>query len=165
MRTEHFITIKRCNTEEVCPVLALQEYVFGARKLGIDLDEGYIFRNTNSKGYVLDQHLAQPAVNKRLALYMNMLGIHESETSHSLRGGCAVLLKQCHQSDNESARYVGWKNKDTWDLYSRSKTIEAERASATISNCFDNEEIGKQNHCLSRFGFSQLPKFNMGDQK
>ena len=159
MRAEHFVTVKKCAVSEVCPVFALQEYLNGARSMGINIDDGYVFRNTNSKGHVLDSHLSQPSVNKRLALYLNMLGIFEGETTHSLRGGCAVVLKNCHKLDQESSEYVGWKNLGTWHHYSRSKTIDSQNASSTISRCLDGTINSPPIKCLEKSDFAKLSAF------
>ena len=88
--------VKAVEGASYCPVGALEHLVKGALSLGMVLDGGYIFRSTTSDGQVLPQRVSQQAMNKRLCLYLSQIGLFLGETTHSLRGGCAIVFKLCH---------------------------------------------------------------------
>lgn len=159
MRAERFVTVKVCETVETCPVLALREYVEGANMLSVKFEEGYVFRSTSNKGYVLDNHVSQPTMNKRLALYLDTLGINDCETTHSLRAGCAVLLKHHNNSDLDSAQHIGWKTQSTWEHYCRARTINARNAAVIIADCFSKRSPHGESQSLIESSFDKLPKF------
>lgn len=117
--------LQPCVREILCPVKALDFYIDGARQMGIDLRQGYLFRPVaviNKVAKVMDKPLSYSAVYERLKYYMTSLGIREGETPHGLRGGCAVLLSQMTDLGDEHKimEHVGWFSNGTARHYSRS---------------------------------------------
>ena len=75
-----------------CPVRATEEYVAFARRLGVSLTQGYLFRPTDQKGHVVDTPLSSAAAEHRLKLYLKEAPIDAGETLHSFLSGCALTL-------------------------------------------------------------------------
>ena len=135
-RSENIVVVPICPDSRFCAVTALDEYISQVPNLGVYIDSGYVFRTTTSDGRVLDMKLSQPAVNRRLQSYLSALGVFQGETTHSIRGGCAILLKLCHQTEEEAQRHIGWKSQACWEHYSRSQTIESQSVAHTLSSVF-----------------------------
>lgn len=129
--------VKKLQDESVCPVKGLQFYVSEAKKMGIALSVGYLFRPLDkSNTHVLDLPLTSSAVYSRLKLYLKTLKIDEGETPHSIRGGCAVTLAVTGcGNEREIMDHVGWFSKDSYLRYSRMEKI-VDRSS--VSSRFQN---------------------------
>ena len=76
----------------LCPVRAIEEYAAFARRLGVSLIQGYLFRPTDQKEHVVDKPLSSAAAEHRLQLYLKEARIDAWETLHSFRSGCALTL-------------------------------------------------------------------------
>ena len=89
--------------------------------MGIDVKKGYLFRPLDqSKKMVLDEPVSSSAMYYRLRSYLKTLGLDEGETTHSIRGGCAVTLALSgYGTSDEIMKHVGWFTKDSLDRYSR----------------------------------------------
>ena len=71
----------------LCPVKAKEEYVAFARRLGVSLTQGYLFRPTNLKGHVLDRPLSSATAEHQFKLYLKEARIDAGETLHSFHSG------------------------------------------------------------------------------
>ena len=140
VRSEQVSVVRRGAQEDSCPVLALAAYIQGARDLGVDLDTGFVFRMTTPDGRVLPGRISQPAMNKRLELHLRAIGVFEGETTHSLRGGCAIVLRLLHDSEGDARGHIGWKSKTSWDHYSRMHTFQSRAAAGTLARAFCMDE-------------------------
>lgn len=136
-RSDNVSVVPVCGESRFCAVSALDQYIAGALRLGIHIDSGYVFRRTTSDGRVLGERVSQPAINRRLKSYLSAIGIFQGETTHSIRGGCAILLKLSHSSDPEAMSHIGWKSQECWEHYSRSKSIESLHVAKTLSEAFE----------------------------
>ena len=139
-RTDRRCVIKAVDGADYCPVAALKALMEGAPSLGVDIDSGYVFCTTTSDGHVLPKRVTQQALNKRLQTYLTSIGLFSNETTHSLRGGCAIILKLCHDSVQESCEHVGWKTSASWEYYVREKTYESQVAADTLRLFFAHED-------------------------
>lgn len=117
--------VKVCPDSSLCPVKGLNDYVRGARTMGVDLTAGYLFRVVTDSGRVLDQAISYSAVYQRLRLYLVTLGIYEGETPHSFRAGCAVTLFLSGAAENvgQMMSHVGWFGEEAAKYYSRMPTL------------------------------------------
>lgn len=138
-RADEVSVVKHCTDDTFCPVCAVDEYVERAKEVGIVIDSGFFFRKTE-RDSVLDTMMTQPAWNKRLRTYLVDIGAFEGETTHSLRGGCAIVLKLCQDSDEASKVHLGWKSQSCWEHYTRSQTMDSDRAAKTLATVFDNQD-------------------------
>lgn len=84
--------VKKCEDSVICPVIGLQLYVSGCKKLGVNLSKGYLFRIGTEDSRVLEQPVSYSVVYERLRMYLRVLDIDYGETPHSFRAGCAVAL-------------------------------------------------------------------------
>ena len=128
-------TVMRLSDNNICFIVGLEKYVFEAKRMGIDLTSGYLFRPVDPSGkQVLELPLSTPAVYARLKLYLRTLGIDEGETPHGLRGGCAVTLafSGCGNS-RDIMDHVGWFSKESFLRYSRIGSLVD---SSCVSNMF-----------------------------
>ena len=54
----------------LCPVKAKEEYVAFARRLGVSLTQGYLFRPTDQKGRIVDRPLSSAAAKHQFKLHL-----------------------------------------------------------------------------------------------
>ena len=99
-----------------------------------------MFRKLSSYGWVLDTPLTQTGMTRRLVKYLSAIGAYDGETTHSLRGGLAILLKLHHGSDSGSASHVGWRTQAVWEHYSRSQLLESREVAQTLLGIFQTED-------------------------
>ena len=140
LRAENLSYVPRCNGSSHCPVTALDQYVQGVRAMGVELTSGFVFRKLSSYGWVLDTPLTQTGMTRRLVKYLSAIGAYDGETTHSLRGGLAILLKLHHGSDSGSASHVGWRTQAVWEHYSRSQLLESREVAQTLLGIFQTED-------------------------
>jgi len=136
-RSDNISVVPCCVDARFCAVKALDDYMSGVASLGITIDSGYVFRTTTPDGRVLGEKISQPAINRRLQSYLTAIGAFQGETTHSIRGGCAILLKLTHDSEAESQSHIGWKSVSCWEHYSRSRTVESFKVASTLSQVFE----------------------------
>lgn len=159
-RAEQFITIKNCTRVEVCPVVALQQYLSKSAQLGVDITEGFVFRATSNSGCVLDKRITQQGINNRLVHYLSMLGIYEGESTHSIRAGCATFLRSADVSSQEAAEHVGWKSRSMWEHYSRANMALHNQSAVAISTALaSSNSVPSDDSCISTSGFMRLNQF------
>ena len=93
-----------------CPVTNLCYYLALADKMGVSLKDGFLFRVTDKRGYILDSPFVNSSVADRLKKHLKDLDISDDETVHSFRNGCSITLSLLGISHEELARHVGWKS-------------------------------------------------------
>ena len=128
--------VKRLKEVSLCPVQGLDDYVKGAKDIGVDLRTGCLFRLLDtSKQSVLEHSLTYAAIYDRLKYYLNTLGINEGETPHSLRRGCAITLSLSGEGGKaeEIMGHVGWFSEKSLKRYNNLDKI---LDSSSISNMF-----------------------------
>ena len=109
--------LRRHPNSTLCPVRVIEEFVACARKLGIGLAQGYLFRPTDSKGHVIDKPLSSAAAEHRLKLYLKEARIDAGETLHSFRSGCALTLAFSGSALADLMTHVGWSSPATAEYY------------------------------------------------
>ena len=151
-KTNEFAVV-RMEDKVVCPVAALERYVEGAMEMGIDVKKGYLFRPLDqSKKIVLDEPVSSSAMYYRLRSYLKTLGLDEGETTHSIRGGCAVTLALSgYGTSDEIMKHVGWFTKDSLDRYSRMGRITGV---GTVGNMLSSvvDQPDRAANIFKRFG-------------
>ena len=131
--------VRQCKNPAICPVRNLEFYMDLSRVLGIGLSNGYLFRPTskNRRG-VIDAPFLVSAVQTGLSLFLNALGIHDGESTHSFRGGTAILLRLLGASKEDVAHHIRWKSTEMVDLYTQiDKVMGSTRLSASATNPLD----------------------------
>ena len=63
-----------------------------AKRIGIDLTGGFLFRPTSSDGTVIDKPFSSSAADARLKHYLREGEIGRAVSLHSFRSGCAITL-------------------------------------------------------------------------
>ena len=158
-RQENIAFLPRCNSVECCPVRAMDDYITASRSLGLDLSTGYVFRKLSKIGTVLDKPLTQSGMSRRLSKYLSAIGIFEGETTHSLRGGAAVLLKLNHECDEQAAKHIGWKSMSVWEHYARSQVVESHEVAGTLARVFNERQDNvMKGGLLTDLDLRNLPK-------
>ena len=109
--------LRRHPNSALCPVRAIEGYVAYARKLGIGLTQGYLFRPTDPKGHVIDKPLSTAAVEHRFKLYLKEARNDAGETLHSFRSGCALTLAFSGSALADLVTHVGWSSPTTAEYY------------------------------------------------
>lgn len=157
--------ISPVNDKLICPIENLNQYVFGAKEMDIDLSVGYLFRTLDpSQSRVLESPVSSSGMSIRLQIYLKELSIFEGETIHGIRGGCAIsMMASGIASSKEVMDHVGWFSKSSLDRYSRlSKLVDAGSVSSLFSKVadFNPSDMG---NIFQRFGnSSDLPQaFNL----
>ena len=117
--------IKRAEDSSICPVTALDDYVEGARNMGINLAIGFLFRPIDiSKSGVLEESLSYSVAYDRLKHYLKILDIDEGETPHSLRRGCAISLSLSGSaSQAQIMNHIGWFSESSLRRYNELPNI------------------------------------------
>ena len=141
------LVIPSCQNLLLCPVFALEQYIQGAKKIGVDLATGYLFRPVTNGGRVLCSPLSYSVTYERLKYYLNILHIDEGETPHSLRGGCAITLARTGDSCTRETvmDHVGWRSSKSLDRYTRLPKLLANTplsAARVLANLADHSDKG-----------------------
>ncbi|XP_069114859.1 LOW QUALITY PROTEIN: uncharacterized protein [Argopecten irradians] len=151
--------VKVCPDDLMCPVKGLNAYVQGARKMGVDLINGYLFRVVSDGGLVLEQAVSYSVVYQRLRLYLTTLGLYEGETPHSFRAGCAVTLALSGAVDSvgQIMGHVGWFGEEAAKYYSRLPTLieSGHVATKLAESVHPSQEIKRQYREGAEFGALQ----------
>lgn len=82
--------VNKCEECVICPVIGLQLYVSGCKKLRVNLSKGYLFRILTEDSKVLEQPVSYSFVYESLRTYLRVLNIDNRETSHSFWADCTV---------------------------------------------------------------------------
>lgn len=126
--------VKRGENISICPITNLRLYIQLCDLMGVNLRDGYLFRISDKKGHVSDAPFTGSAVASRLTLHLKTLNIHQGETMHSFRGGCAITLSLLGVSQQDVARHVGWKSMATADYYTQcDKVMDPGRAASALA--------------------------------
>ena len=117
--------IVRMTDQVICPVAGLERYVEEVAKMGVNVRQGYLFRPLDAgRKKVLDEQVSTSSMYSRLRSYLKTLGLDEGETTHSIRGGCAVTMAVSgYGSSEDIMKHVGWFSEKSLDRYSRMGTI------------------------------------------
>ena len=89
--------VRQCENPAICPVRNLEFYMELCKASGMSLQSGYLFRPTSRSGKILDAPFLAPSVQARLTLYLDAMGANDGESTHSFRGGTAILLANVGQ--------------------------------------------------------------------
>lgn len=155
------IFLLRGSDQVVCPVAHLDEYVSGARIMGVDMSTGYLFRPVTSQGFVLESPLPYADVYARLRLYLNRLGLFQGETPHGIRGGAAItlLLTGSANSTSEIMACGGWRTSAMAEQYSRMGDINERNAIATRLSKASHQDAGLADNVSVQFAECDLERF------
>ncbi|KAK3089930.1 hypothetical protein FSP39_007698 [Pinctada imbricata] len=130
--------IKRCEDKLICPIRAVEKYVQWSSKWGVNLTNGFLFRLVSENGIVLEDAVTYSAIYERLKYYLQILGIDEGETPHSLRAGCAVTLAISKENTaKDIMSHIGWSSLKMANYYSRASQLK--------DACNVAEELAKRN--------------------
>lgn len=129
-----------------------------SRAAGISLSNGYLFRPTSKNGRgIIGAPFLISAVRARLSLYLNALGIHDGKSTHSFRGGTAILLKPLGASKEDVAQHIEWKSTEMVGLYTQiDKVMGSTRLSASASNPLDEKREALAERLGAQFRESSL---------
>lgn len=109
----------------VCPVTALNEYVSWARKWGIAIQPGFLFRKVLDNGVVLDEPINYDIIYTRLKTHLTTLGIDQGETPHSFRAGCTVAMANSGLfSTDDLMSHIGWRSQEMPHYYARLQQLK-----------------------------------------
>ncbi|XP_069131386.1 integrase/recombinase xerD homolog [Argopecten irradians] len=142
--------IKRCSEGRVCPVEGVELYINKCKEWGVDLTAGYLFRPVTENGVVLTEALSYSAIYERLKLYLQLCGIDEGETPHSLRAGCAVTLATLGVVDRTQLKgHMGWASDNMVDYYSRATRLyDSDVVASALASSVTSDQAEK--------GYAQL---------
>lgn len=132
--------IMRCPEKLICPIQALESYFSCAKAWGVELLTGYVFRTVTESGRVLNAPITYSVIYERLKTYLNLLGINEGETPHSLRAGCAISLAVSKSGTvNDIKQHIGWSSDKMADYYSRATRLrDASTVATTLARSVEN---------------------------
>jgi len=108
---------------EVCHVSWIEYYLSVCQLLSIELAGGYLFRTTDRRKVVSSRPFLGCAVNNRLRKHLTEAKIDCGETHHSFRRGLSNTLNMMGCSPDEISRYVGWRNGDMVNHYTKMSTV------------------------------------------
>ena len=91
----------------------VEQYVEVARKLGVDLTKGYLFRPTTSNNGVQDSPFSSSAADARLKVYLKQMKADDGETLHGFRSDCDITLTLTGADLSEIMEHVGWARRHT----------------------------------------------------
>ncbi len=142
--TPKTFVVRRCANSSICPVASLENYVRHAAEMAVDLRVGYIFRKLSAGGEVLDLPITYDMAHGRLLKYLQILGIYEGETPHSLRGGCAVtmMLTGAAKGVQDLRKHVGWRSHNMPERYARAHVSVDMTISERLKDTVDRKGRG-----------------------
>jgi site-specific recombinase XerD len=124
--------VPRCSYTKICPVEAMQQYLEWGAHLGLNLQQGYIFRLVSKQREVSHNRFNSAAAYKQLKSYLQSLGINEGETPHGIRGGSAISLVASGATESEVMAHVGWKSQESYSHYTRSALQQSSKAAQKL---------------------------------
>ena len=92
-------------------------YVAFAKRIGIDLTGGFLFRPTSSDGTVIDKPFSSSAADARLKHYLREGEIGRAVSLHSFRSACAITLALSGTELQDIMGHVSWHNRSTAAYY------------------------------------------------
>jgi len=126
--------IRRSKYPDICPVRAIDLYVAFAKRIGIDLTGGFLFRPTSSDGTVIDKPFSSSAADARLKHYLREGEIGRAVSLHSFRSGCAITLALSGTELQDIMGHVSWHNRSTAACYMQlSKVMSAGSPSSVLT--------------------------------
>ncbi|KAK3753769.1 hypothetical protein QZH41_003888 [Actinostola sp. cb2023] len=130
--------IRRCANTKICPVTGIERYIALTRAMQVDLNEGFLFRPTTGQRTISDTSISSEAMNSRLTTYLKEAGIHEGETAHSFRSGCAITLALSGSALADVMGHVGWERSHTATYYMQlEKVLRHDSTSALLAEAVD----------------------------
>ena len=118
---------------DLCPVSALDEYVFSCKSHGIDVLSSYLFRplEPRRRSSLLSSPFTSSNATKRLRTYMKN-GPYDvsSLTAHGLRAGCAITLLLLDCSPDEVKAHCRWASDRVFRHYTRLERVTGLESSA-----------------------------------
>jgi integrase len=133
--------IRRCSNTKLCPVAAIERYISSSRNMQVDLTQGYLFRPTTPQGTITDTSVSSEAMNNRLQSYLREAGMHEGETAHSFRAGCAITLALSGSALADVMGHVGWERAHTARYYMQlEKVLRHDNTSAHFAAAVDDTQ-------------------------
>ena len=155
-------TVKRVNDLSICPVLGLEKYVNESKKLNINLGNGYLFRSLSaSRKVVLDNPVTSVAMSDRFKKYLLAVNIFEGETSHGLRGACAITLAStgAGESAEKTMGHVGWISKSSFERHSRLSQMVNNNSVASMFSAVADTDTSHVSAMFDQYGNKHcLPK-------
>jgi hypothetical protein len=90
----HVFGVKRAADTLICPVAAIEDYISGARSMGIELTRPgcFLFPPWRGVGVTSPDPLDPAQLQKDLTFWLHRCGLYEKETWHGLRAGGAIEL-------------------------------------------------------------------------
>ena len=105
-----------------------------AKRIGIDLTGGFLFRPTSSDGTVIDKPFSSSAADARLKHYLREGEIGRAVSLHSFRSGCAITLALSGTELQDIMGHVGCHNRSTAAYYMQlSKVMSAGSPSSVLT--------------------------------
>ena len=157
-KTNTFV-LKRCANINICPVTALELYFKKAKKWGINMSTGILFRPVVESGRVLNEPMTYSSIYERLRGYLVTLGMSDGETPHSLRAGCAVHMSLSGAAGgvNDLMSHVGWSTERSAHYYSRCNIVnDAVNTAGKLATSTENPD--RVEHLFRDYGdFDDLP--------
>lgn len=159
--------IRRNQQTVICPIAAIEQYMDVARQLGVDLSRGYLFRPSTPDKGIQDSPFSSAAAESRLKTYLKDMGVHEGETLHGFRSGCAITLALTGADLSEIMDHVGWNRRHTALYYLQlAKVLNPTGASEKLASpqISDNINPWQDINALKRF-VCAFPVENMNKRK
>jgi integrase len=126
-------------------VKGIESYMSMASSLQIDLSDGYLFRTTSKDGLITSGSVSSEALNRRLKIYLDELGISEGETAHSFRSGCAISLALTGSHLADIIEHVGWEREHTANYYMQlAKVLRNDRVSAQLAEALQDNSTTEE---------------------
>ena len=126
--------LKPVQSAPYCPVTNLHYHLALADKMGVSLKDGFLFRVTDKRGYILDSPFVNSVVEDGLTKHLKDLDISDGETVHGFRRGCSITQSLLGISHEEVARHVGWKSVSLVSHYCQlDKVMATDDASSILS--------------------------------
>ena len=126
--------LRRNKNPDICPIRAIDLYVAFAKRIGIDLTGGFLFRSTSSDGTVVDKPFSSSAADARLKYYLREGEFGDTVSLHSFRSGCAITLALSGSELQDIMGHIGWHNRSTAAYYMQlSKVMSASSPSSVLT--------------------------------
>ena len=131
---ENIFGVKRCANVAICPVAGIERYLMTAENLGVELRDGYLFRPSNTQGFIVNTPLTSDTANARLKSYLLEINEYQGETAHGFRAGCAITLALTGAKLADIMEHVGWEREHTAKYYMQlAKVINPEGAATLLA--------------------------------
>ena len=127
--------------------------------MGVDITLGYVFRTVNGQVEVLADPISYSVVYDCLKHYLSTIGVYNGETSHGLRGGCAVTLTASGvaSSVKDLMMHMGWRTQATPDHYARSQVAYSKELASRFSSAIGTSSVSSAKQTYKESDFDSLP--------